>query len=178
MSVDKARAVRSGHFAIELSPLAFCEHGASMINICHPLKNGEPFPTTFWLACPLLDRLIGVEESADGVRRLEWDLSNKKDELFRYHREHALIRLAMFDEASKRFLRSYRRNIFRSLARGGVGGIRYEYGKVFAKCLHLHMASFLALGRHPSSELLREILAKMPRCEEPCERTKNLSREV
>jgi hypothetical protein len=45
--------------------------GVPQVIACSPLRDGKPFPTTFWLTCPHLVRLCGVLESEGAVTELE-----------------------------------------------------------------------------------------------------------
>jgi hypothetical protein len=120
------------------------------------MMRGQPFPTTYWLVCPYLTRTVGVIEAENGVASLRDALRSDPGALQAYHGLHARIRLAMLPDARKRFLRRYRKPIYRALARGGIGGIAWRAGEAGVKCVHLHAASYLALGFHPASRFLDE----------------------
>src|SRR5438876_3532030 len=48
-----------------------CEYGLPMVIRTRPrLETGEPFPTLYWLTCPLATRKIGVLESSGSMREL------------------------------------------------------------------------------------------------------------
>jgi hypothetical protein len=48
-----------------------CEHGLPMVVRTSPtLETGEPFPTLYWLTCPLAVRAIGKLESTGTMREL------------------------------------------------------------------------------------------------------------
>jgi hypothetical protein len=95
------------------------------------LDDGTPFPTTYWLTCPLASRRIGRLESAGGItaaeRRLEAD-----PELTRRHeatmKRYAEQRAARVDDS-----------IDRPRPSGGVAG-----AVAGVKCLHAHYADFTA----------------------------------
>ena len=55
---------------------------------------------------------------------------------------------------SCKFTKKYHANVFRSVMRSGIGGMKYGEG-ICVKCLHLQTASFLALGCHPAGEWLK-----------------------
>ena len=49
-----------------------CGLGMPVVTRVPPiLDDGTPFPTSFWLSCPLANRRIGRLESAGGVRTME-----------------------------------------------------------------------------------------------------------
>ena len=133
-----------------------CPHGFPQVLCCSPLMRGLPFPTAYWLVCPHLMRTIGGIEGENGVAYAQDAMRGDAYALYAYHRLHALIRLGMLRGAQKIFLRRYRKSLYRALARGGVGGIAYRFGEIHAKCVHLHAASYLALGFHPAARFLEE----------------------
>lgn len=54
-----------------VSVAARCEHGLPLVIRTPPrLETGEPFPTLYWLACPLAARKIGILESGGKMRAL------------------------------------------------------------------------------------------------------------
>jgi hypothetical protein len=111
--------------------------GSEVVSRCHLdlpvvlrvppiLSDGTPFPTLYWLTCPLARTRIGRLESGGGVRRMEGKASSepefglalaKADEDYRKERD-ALVPVGA-DPAPT----------------GGVGGA--EAG---VKCLHAHYA--------------------------------------
>lgn len=145
---------------VVLGGVAPCPLGGFRVLVCAPLSTtgGElkPFPTTFWLTCPYLNRRVGAVESAGGVSALEVWLTECTPEAWRrYSRLHALLRLGLLGGRRLKALRASRPPMLEALARGGVGGVRGVSG-VRVKCLHLQVASWLALGHHPGAEWLQE----------------------
>ncbi len=54
-----------------VSVAATCEHGLPFVIRTPPrLETGEPFPTLYWLTCPLAARKVGVLESGGRMRDL------------------------------------------------------------------------------------------------------------
>ena len=96
-------------------------------------------------------------EALGGVRELEEYMTSRKmlHEWRRYNYLHQVIRLRLMDKKFCRYTRKYHANVFRSVMRSGIGGMKYGEG-ICVKCLHLQTASLLVLGRHPASEWLRE----------------------
>ena len=135
-----------------------CGFNHVQVITCRPLsKKLRPFPTTFWLMCPYLIKLAGTVESQGGVNELEEFLRTKKlfHEWHEYNFLHQILRLKLINKNQSNFMRRYNGKIFKSLIRGGVGGIKYDSENINVKCLHLQTASFLALGFHPGSEWLK-----------------------
>ncbi|PIE54293.1 MAG: hypothetical protein CSA35_07075 [Dethiosulfovibrio peptidovorans] len=134
-----------------------CPWGAPQVLLCHPLRKGWPFPTSFWLSCPWLIRAIGTIESNQGVSRLEKHLITRFREWRQYQMDHGSLRLMLLNRAERRFLRLHRRSVWSVLRSGGVGGVRYLRSKEpTVKCLHLQVASWLALGDHPGEDWLTQ----------------------
>lgn len=134
-----------------------CAFGFPQAVLCQPLRNGKPFPTTFWLTCPYLVHACGCFESAGGVAMLENGLKGRHDAWAAYNLLHSLLRISLVPELLRKWYRKYFPGIWRALCRGGVGGIEYRNGGG-VKCIHLQAASLLSLGAHPCGDLLQEML--------------------
>lgn len=100
------------------------------------LDDGTPFPTTFWLTCPLALRRIGRLEADGGVKKAEARLDSDpalatahRQAMDRYERE----RDALMEADSPHHRPS-----------GGVGGTRRG-----VKCLHAHYADHAAGNANP-----------------------------
>ena len=135
-----------------------CRFNHVQVLTCRPLsKKLRPFPTTFWLTCPYLAKLAGTVEAQGGVKELENFLVNRNlnHQWREYNFFHQLIRLKILNKNLCGFMRKYHGKIFRTLIRGGVGGIHYDFENISVKCLHLQTASFVALGHHPGGEWLK-----------------------
>lgn len=110
-----------------------------VIKVPPHLDDGTPFPTTYWLTCPLASRRIGRLEAAGGVKAAEDKIA--ADPVFagrhiaaaeRYQRERdGLIEM----DASQ------------YPPTGGVGGTRRG-----VKCLHAHYADHAAGNDNPVGE--------------------------
>lgn len=99
------------------------------------LDDGTPFPTLYWLSCPLAMRRIGRIESAGGVRAM--DRRAKGDPGFgaaltRAHGRYAAQRDALIPDGVEH------------RPGGGIGG---SQGGV--KCLHAHFADHAAGNENP-----------------------------
>lgn len=95
------------------------------------LRDGTPMPTRYWLVAPDLRALVGRLEAAGGVREAETQVD--ADVLADCHRRYAAERDALVpaDWTGPR-------------PSGGVGGTRQG-----VKCLHAHLAWWLAGGDDP-----------------------------
>lgn len=73
----------------DVSVAAACEHGLPMVVRTAPrLETGEPFPTLYWLTCPLASRAIGTLESSGRMRDLNERLASDASLADRYARAH------------------------------------------------------------------------------------------
>jgi hypothetical protein len=95
------------------------------------LRDGTPMPTRFWLVDPELRARVGRLEASGGVREAERDVDGAV--LAECHRRYAAERDALIPPE---------RNGPRPS--GGVGGTREG-----VKCLHAHLAWWLAGGDDP-----------------------------
>lgn len=121
----------------EVVVVSRCHLGLPVVIAVPPLlDDGTPFPTRYWLTCPLAVRRIGRLESAGGVRAAEQrieadpDLAGRHLEAMdRYARE----RDALIPDGTTG-----------PRPRGGVGGARAG-----VKCLHAHYADHRSGNENP-----------------------------
>ncbi len=118
------------------------------------LDDGTPFPTLYWLSCPLARTRIGRLESSGGVRRM--DARANADPVF-------AEQLSMAHEAY-RTTRDTRLpdDVQGPVPSGGVGG---SGGGV--KCLHAHYAHTRGGGDNPVGELVTGWIEPLD-CPVPC----------
>jgi hypothetical protein len=134
--------------------LSRCDLGLPIVAEVPPiLDTGEPFPTRYWLTCPLAHRRIARIEARGGVRAAQEriaadpELSNAVEAArARYARE----RDALLPDG------------IRHRPSGGVGG---SSGGV--KCLHAHYADFAAGNDNPIGQYVHAMIG-VPHCELPC----------
>ena len=117
------------------------------------LDDGTPFPTLFWLTCPLATTRIGRLEGSGGVKRMEAKATS--DEEFGHalesaHASYAAERAALVGEADG------------PSPSGGVGGTAKG-----VKCLHAHFAHFAAGRANPVGELVAGWVEPLD-CDVPC----------
>jgi uncharacterized protein len=108
------------------------DHGGPVVIRNEPFTvDGTPMPTRYWLVDPDWNRAVSRMEAAGGVRAAEAELD--ADAIARAHEVYAAERDAEIppSHAGPR-------------PRGGVGGTRLG-----VKCLHAHVAWFLAGGPDP-----------------------------
>lgn len=139
--------------SILLGVASRCSLGNPRVLLCKSLNDGKPFPTNFWLSCPKLVRLAGEIESQGGVGELEnFIQSEGLESWIEYNKKHARIRLSLASEEEIKYLAPSAYRDFCD-ANIGIGGIRVT-GEARVKCLHLQVASWLALGIHPGGAWL------------------------
>ena len=131
-----------------------CGHGLpTVVRVDPRLEDGTPFPTTFWLACPLLRSAVGrMEADHEMVRlneRLAEDAAFQADYTLSAEQYVAFRdRLGGPDEPLE----------------GGptAGGMPRR-----VKCLHVHLAHHLATGDNPVGAYVADTLLPMA-CPAPC----------
>lgn len=121
--------------------VARCHLGLPVVVRVPPhLDDGTPFPTLFWLTCPLARTRIGRLEGAGGVKRMESKAAadpDFADALERAHSAYAAERDEYVSEEDA------------PRPSGGVGGAARG-----VKCLHAHFAHHAAGGENPVGELV------------------------
>lgn len=115
-----------------------CDCGFPMVTRNEPITSeGHPFPTLYWLTCPALRTAVARIEAVGGLRRFELALS--RDPRLRaalsasernYKRERALIG-------------NHRTASHKDVGIAGTGD------PTRLKCLHAHVADYLATGTNP-----------------------------
>ena len=140
-----------------------CHLGLPVVAAVPPvLESGEPFPTRYWLTCPLAHRRIARLEGAGGVAAM--DARAAEDPAFgealeRAHRDYAATRDVLVADDAK------------IKPRGGVAGAR---GGV--KCLHAHWAHHRAGGTNPVGAAIDADVTPL-NCATPCVITRGGSDE-
>ena len=127
-----------------------CSFGFPAVIKSFPGKNGKPFPTLYWLTCPHLRKEVARLEEKGWIRKFEEMIQKDgdfKDRLFKAHEEIIKRRSEMIKDDSIR----------RLLGGVGSGGLR-DFTKV--KCLHLHLADFLAGVDNPVGEKVWKMIEK------------------
>ncbi len=118
------------------------------------LDDGTPFPTRYWLTCPLAGRRIGRIEGAGGVRAAEERIDRDPDVRRRHEAamaRYAAERDALIDPAWDGPRPS-----------GGVAGSR-----VGVKCLHAHYGDSAAGNDNPTGEWVAAEIEPLD-CVAPC----------
>jgi hypothetical protein len=117
------------------------------------LDDGSPFPTLYWLTCPLARARVGRLEAGGGVKRMEQKARSDVrfgEALERAHLQYAADREEWDTDAEA------------PKATGGVGGARTG-----VKCLHAHYAHTRAGGDNPVGDLVAVWVEPLD-CSVPC----------
>ena len=131
-----------------------CPLGLPVVAIVPPiLDDGTPFPTRFWLTCPLASTRVGRLEGAGGVRSMDRHAAGDpafRAELQEAHRRYAAERDAALPPGAD------------PVPSGGVAGAS---GGV--KCLHAHYADHAAGNANPVGALVAPWIEPLD-CTVPC----------
>jgi uncharacterized protein len=109
------------------------------------LFDGTPMPTRYWLVDPALREAVSQLEAAGGVRQAESEVD--PDALAEAHERYTALRDATIETGHDGPRPS-----------GGVGGTRRG-----VKCLHAHLAWWLAGGADPVGDWVARRLVKVLR---------------
>ena len=132
----------------EIAVATRCEHGLPMVVRTPPtLETGEPFPTLYWLTCPMASRAIGKLESSGAMRALNERLAADTTLAGAYRDAHDRYRVDRDGDLAGR-----------DESAGGMPGR--------VKCLHALYAHELATG-NPVGAIVRGEIEPLG-CPAPC----------
>ena len=138
----------------ESTPVSRCHLGLPVVVRVPPiLDDGTPFPTLYWLSCPLAVGRVARLEGAGGIKRLE--RKAEVDPVFG-------TRLTEAHESYEAERRTLLPSDAPNLPTGGVGGTRTGI-----KCLHAHYAHTRGGGDNPVGELVQDWIEPLD-CTVPC----------
>ncbi len=128
-----------------------CAHGLPTVLRVDPrLRDGTPFPTTFWLTCPLVRRAVGTLEADRVMAGLNDRLADDED------------LAAAYAAASERYV------AFRDRLGGRLPGDPSAGGMPgHIKCLHTHAGHALATGDNAVGHLALDQVLPVA-CPGPC----------
>jgi len=126
-----------------------CRHGLPVVVASAPLWKGKPFPTVFWLTCPLLNKLVGALESEGFQNSLDYRGNDKE---FLFARLYIAGKLGVKERIS--FYPKW----------GHIAGERLGH----IKCLHAHLASFLVVDNGPGGYVWYKVKDAFENCDKPC----------
>lgn len=149
LAVQIGRPLRS-----EADVVARCHLGLPVVTRVPPvLDDGTPFPTRYWLSCPLANRRVGRVESAGGVQAMERKYLTDPEfaaALDAAHERYAAERDAEVPSDAEH------------VPSGGVAGVR-----IGVKCLHAHFADHTVGNENPVGAVTAPWVEPLD-CTEPC----------
>jgi hypothetical protein len=144
-----------------------CDLGLPIVAEVPPiLDTGEPFPTRYWLTCPLAHRRLARIEAQGGVRAAQAKVD--ADPAFKAALEAAHARYARDRDAAPYGERPAGKALYGERPAGGHrprGGVGGSSGGV--KCLHAHYADFAAGNDNPIGRDLHAVIGESC-CDVPC----------
>lgn len=133
------------------APAVRCRWGLpAVLRVDPQLGDGTPFPTTFWLACPLANRRVGTLEAGGMMVALNRRLADEPDLAAAYAAAHARY-VAFRDQLGPA--------VPGDPSAGGMPGR--------VKCLHALYGHHLATDDNPVGRLVAEELEPLD-CPAPC----------
>ena len=125
-----------------------------VVDVPKNLDDGTPFPTMFWLTCPMYVKKVSTLESNGMVKELDKQLGvNKKLKKLWSKRQKSYER-----ERNKK----YKSPLNSISPAGGVGGTTKS-----VKCLHSHLADELVSGKNVIGKIVLESVGGC-NCNSPC----------
>lgn len=149
VAVQIGRPLRSSVTVVSVCPLDL----PVVVRVPPLLDDGTPFPTRFWLTCPLAQKRAGRLESIGGVKQMERHAEFEPE--FGHRLTEAHTRYA--EERTQAIP-----NNAELAPTGGVGG-----SATGVKCLHAHYADFRAGNNNPVGEAVA-VWVEPLNCEIPC----------
>ena len=124
-----------------------------VISVPPLLEDGTPFPTRYWLSCPLAQKRVGRLEAAGGVRAM--------DRLIEANSAFA----ADMEAAHERYAVERDVLVPADVPHRPSGGVAGSSGGI--KCLHAHLADKLAGNSNPVGRLVEPWVSPLE-CTAPC----------
>jgi exopolyphosphatase/pppGpp-phosphohydrolase len=140
-----------------------CSYGQPQVVSTYPViwHNGglgrvvkpKPFPTVYWLTCPHVREAISVLES-EGMIGEAAELIERDEDFRKAHEcantRYAAQRMALIGEDDLEFLEKEAPKMLRVLRNTGIGGVARFAG---VKCLHMHVADYMAGNNNPVGDM-------------------------
>ncbi len=129
-----------------------CDHGFPQVIVNRPVSTTaadiEIFPTLYWLTCPYLRKEMALLEGEGLIAHFETKIQEEPEFsalVEKNHQDYAARRLALIPTCVQERIKEEYPERYQVLAETGVGGIRSLAG---VKCLHTHVADYLAHGKN------------------------------
>jgi len=138
----------------DFSAVRFCKWGYPQVIRSELISEEKPFPTLFWLTCPLLRRLVSTMESRGLIKKFEDRIEKEKSYRERYLRAHEETALMKRESLAGVDLSVWQKE---KLFGSGIGGIA---NPLKVKCLHLQLANYLGGVSNPVGKDVWESLSE------------------
>ncbi len=126
-----------------------CNWGYPQVIRSSLLKNNKPFPTVFWLTCPLLSKNVSTMEEKGMIKYFEEKLARDekmKKKFLEAHKSTQKLRNKLLQEDTPLWIK-------KDMIIKGIGGTKKL---LTVKCLHLQLANYLGGIENPVGRLLWE----------------------
>lgn len=120
-------------------------HGHPMVISVVPFVKGAPFPTLYWLTCPILKKEISHVEKDGHIERFEKEFFSEGElleELISNHENYRDERINLFENTIKDWS-LFPEPMQEIIKKTGIGGMA-DFTHI--KCFHLHYAHHLVRG--------------------------------
>ena len=138
VSLQLARELKN-----DFSTVRSCKWGYPQVIRSKLIQGGKPFPTLFWLTCPLLRRLVSTMESNGLIQKFEDRIEKEESYRERYLKAHEETVLVKRESLVGLELSEWQKE---KLFGSGIGGIA---NPLKVKCLHLQLANYLGGVSNP-----------------------------
>lgn len=161
--VEKQLSINATNFC---KVAKFCSYGFPQVIKSLPIKDEKPFPTLNYLVCPYLIKEVSRLEEKGYIKKFQDEVEADKELREKLVNAH----MKVIEERDKFFerddLKKYEQ--WRSVLKNvGSGGIK-DFSKI--KCLHLHLADFLAGIENPIGEKVASLLKSLECDDSYCKR--------
>jgi len=116
------------------------------------ITNGKPFPTLFWLTCPLLLKEVSKLEEKGMIKNLETKLKNDEDFIKAYLKAHEATKAMKMQILTSLSLTEWQRDAIIGRGIGGIKDLKH------VKCLHLHLANYMGGIDNPVGKIVWKMM--------------------
>lgn len=133
-----------------IKTLKYCPFQYPAVVLVDPFRKNIPAPTIYWLSCPYLNYKVDrLEADTNLIKRLGDKLNDDasfKRAMNSAHEKYAEKRRKLLNDKKLKKAEIISEDLLNTIKFSGVGGIKDKNG---IKCLHTHLAHFLAGGDNP-----------------------------
>ncbi len=154
----------SGSAENVIKVIKYCPTNYPMVILVHPFYNDKPFPTIYWLSCPVIKEDIFKLEDTGYIEELKMKKNKTKDfrkELENAHNRYSKARIDILSKDELENAKEISEDLFNMLLKSGVAGIRDREG---IKCLHGHFADYIITENNPVGREVAKKIDIPPNC--------------